>query len=90
MAKENDWRLGGQERFLRGVTLVRRPYRRNLTNPDWDHDHCAFCWAKFMVDDQPGTLHEGYSTEDEYHWICLNCFEDFKVSFEWRVRDAGA
>ena len=89
MADSNDWRLAGQESFLKGVTLVRRPYRRSLKNPNWDHDHCAFCWAKFMVEDHPGTLHEGYSTEDEYHWICLTCFEDFKDAFDWRVREAG-
>jgi hypothetical protein len=90
MADSNDWRLGGQERFLKGVTLVRRPYRRSLTNPNWDHDHCAFCWAKFMAEDYPGSLHEGYSTEDEYHWICPTCFADFQGAFEWRVREAGA
>jgi hypothetical protein len=31
------------------VALVQRAYRRYAANRDWDHDHCAFCWAKFMV-----------------------------------------
>ena len=90
MRKANDPRLGGQDRFLKSVTLVRRPYTRYPKNPNWEHDHCAFCWAKFMVDDQPGVLHEGYATEDEYHWVCLTCFADFRDMFEWRVREAGA
>ena len=50
-----------------------------------DHDHCEFCWAKFMVEDYPDVLHEGYSTLDEYRWVCKGCFEDFKESFQWRV-----
>jgi len=89
MAQSSDWRLGGQERFLKGVTLVKRRYRRS-SNPNWDHAHCAFCWAKFMVEDHPGVLHEGYSTEDDYHWVCPTCFADFREMFEWHVRKAGA
>ncbi len=62
---QNDWRLGGQDRYLKGVTLFRRAYSRYRES--WDHDHCAFCWTKFMVEDGPGVLHEGYCTEDGYH-----------------------
>jgi len=49
--EQNDWRLGGQDRYLKGVTLLRRAYTRYREG--WDHDHCAFCWAKFMVEDGP-------------------------------------
>lgn len=41
----DDWRLRGQEDFLQGATLVRKRYRATETN---DHDHCEFCWRKFM------------------------------------------
>jgi len=85
---QNDWRLGGQDRYLKGVTLFRRAYSRYRES--WDHDHCAFCWTKFMVEDGPGVLHEGYCTEDGYHWVCGTCFADFRAAFEWRVRGAGA
>lgn len=83
---EDDWRLAGQERYLAGATLIRRKYRANPRNRDWDHDHCEFCWAKFMVEEQPDVLHAGYSTEDEYRWICDTCFSDFKDEFRWTVR----
>jgi hypothetical protein len=61
--------------------LVARSYRPYRS--DWDHDHCAFCWANFS--DREGDLHRGYSTEDAYHWICAPCFVDFRDEFGWRV-----
>jgi len=85
MAQDTDWRLRGQERYLQGVALVRRDYRRCQKNADWDHDHCQFCFGKFMVEDLPDVFHVGYCTEDEYHWICEQCFQDFRERFCWRV-----
>ena len=84
-AGEADWRLQGQERYLRGVTLVHRRYRRNPKKAAWDHDHCEFCGAKFMVEDFPEVLHHGYATEDDYRWICEPCFTDFRETFKWQV-----
>lgn len=46
MAGTGDWRLRGQEKHLQGATLVRKPYRAK--DESWEHDHCEFCWAKFM------------------------------------------
>ena len=80
-----DWRLQGQERFLEGVDLCRRAYRRYAGNREWDHDHCAFCWTEFAVEDRPEVLHAGFCTLDEYHWICEACFHDFKARFQWRI-----
>jgi hypothetical protein len=77
MVEKDDWRLQGQERYLKGATLYWRKYRRPPWNPDWDHDHCEFCGAKFMEEDYPDVLHEGYATSDEYRWVCKPCFEDF-------------
>jgi hypothetical protein len=85
MNKPTDWRLTNQEKYLMGVTLVRRQYRRYPKNPEWDHDHCEFCGATFMVEDAGDVLHEGYSTLDDYRWICDQCFQDFKERFVWRV-----
>ncbi len=85
MVDENDWRLTGQEKYLKGVTLYWREYTR--WSESWEHDHCEFCWAKFMVEDYPDVLHEGYTTEDNYRWICKKCFEDFKDIFNWIIRD---
>jgi hypothetical protein len=85
MNKEDDWRLTGQEKYLKGVTLVHRRYKQYDKNPDWDHDHCAFCWAKISLNDDPEHLKEGYSTADDYPWICPKCFEDFKDNFKWTI-----
>lgn len=82
MPGEKDWRLRGQEKYLMGVALVRRRYKPVADN---DHDHCAFCWAKFMVADRPELLHEGYATADRSHWICDRCFDDFRETFRWQV-----
>jgi hypothetical protein len=85
MSDKSDWRLTNQEAWLKGITLYRQAYRAYPDNKDWDHDHCAFCWDKFTVSPVPGTLQEGFTTEDEYHWICPQCFDDFKTNFEWVV-----
>src|SRR5262245_28368448 len=84
-AADDDRRLRGQERCLLGATPHLATYTR--PRPAWDHDHCAFCWAKLMEEDHPEVHHEGYNTEDEYRWVCLQCFEDFRERFRWSVRE---
>ena len=87
MMPDDDWRRQGQEHFLNGVTLVHRPYRQYENNPRWEHDHCGFCGAKFSLLDKADCLKEGYTTEDDYHWICQTCFDDFQEEFQWQVRE---
>jgi hypothetical protein len=48
-----------------------------------DHDHCEFCGKKFS--ESPEDLHFGYTTLDDYYWICEPCFNDFEQMFEWKV-----
>ena len=86
MREPKDWRLTNQERYLKGATLAWRPYVP--ASPKNDHDHCEFCFAKFMQQDYPDTLHEGYSTPDRYRWICKPCFDDFVDLFQWKVISA--
>jgi len=80
----NDWRLFGQEKYLKNQVLSYKKYsdRRTAT----DHDHCQFCGAKFSdtIDD---ALKAGYTTSNDYWWICAQCFEDFKKIFGWKVVD---
>ena len=76
-----DWRLQGQEKFLKGVKLVRQVYMPD--RPGWEHNHCEFCSRNFSLAE--GDLHEGYATIDRYHWICEQCYEDFKDKFNWRL-----
>ena len=66
-----DWRLMGQERYLAGAGWVRKRYR--ATTETSEHEHCEFCWAKFMdpefslehygfIAEHPQLLTEGYAT----------------------------
>jgi hypothetical protein len=80
--EKNDWRLTGQERYLKSATLTWQSYRP--ANPSNDHDHCEFCQTKFM-EREPGTLHEGYATPDRHRWVCKTCVEDFAGLFSWKV-----
>ena len=89
MIEKDDWRLNNQEKYLMGVTLVRSLYRQYPYNPEWDHDHCEFCFTKFSLDTRiEDALQAGYTTTDEYRWICQTCFEDFKEMFKWKVIDS--
>lgn len=81
----DDWRRLGQEAYLTGARLVFAKYER--WSEQWDHDHCEFCGAKFMLAD--GELQEGYCTEDRYRWICADCFADFAAEFRWTLSEAG-
>ena len=80
----DDWRLNGQEAFLQGVELERAEY--SPPRPEWDHDHCEFCWAKFMDTDSPDVLRVGYKTVGDSHWICDACFADIKAQFKWTLK----
>jgi hypothetical protein len=55
---------------------------------DWDHDHCEFCGRKLST--QPGDTNEGDSTENAHHWICKDCFADYREQFEWTVVECGS
>lgn len=77
----SDWRLQGQERYLKGAVLKWAAYKPS--RDEGDHDHCEFCARKFM--DREGELREGYVTLDGRHWICKSCTDDFKIQFEWNI-----
>jgi len=81
MEGSKDWRLMGQEKYLKNVELEYAHYEPQHKNND--HDHCEFCMSKFM--DREGFLNEGYCTKDKYRWICPKCFNDFKEMFNWKV-----
>jgi hypothetical protein len=86
MRELNDWRLTNQANYLKGATLEKRLYKP--VSKENDHDHCEFCFAKFMSAAIPDTLQEGYSTTDGYRWICNACFNDFVDMFNWDAHDA--
>ena len=76
----SDWRLNGQERYLYGVKLKHMNIKDKL-NPS-DHEHCEFCLEK--ISNYHNTIHDAYCTEEEYHWVCDNCYNDFKARFNWK------
>ena len=80
-----DWRLQGQEKYLQGVVLFRKKYTK--CSDVWVHDHCRCCGKTFSV--YEGDEKEGYTTEDNYHWICSDCFADFQQQFKWQVGGTG-
>jgi hypothetical protein len=90
---DDDWRLQGQERFLQGASFVRKPYR--ASSDTWEHDHCDFCTRKFVesaTGQSDDVATEGYAAigrgpngEDDYYWVCDECFADFRERFEWKV-----
>lgn len=81
-ADPHDWRLQGQEKYLKDLMLFHRNYEP--CRAGWDHDHCEFCGAKFwLIED--GVLKSGYATGDNYHWICEPCFADFREMFSWKA-----
>ncbi len=88
MHEPDDWRLTNQLSYLKNASLTWRAY--SPASPENDHDHCEFCFAKFMVGELPDTLAEGYCTADRYHWVCKTCFADFSEIFIWRLADAAA
>jgi hypothetical protein len=78
---KDDWRRQGQERYLKGVKLLFIKYGSD--GLERDHDHCEFCGAKFSIKGR--NLKKGYTTEDYYHWICEDCYNDFKNEFNWHL-----
>jgi len=71
-AAADDWRRTSQERYLPPATeFVWQRYRAE--GDDHEHEHCEFCWAKFMdpdfgeahrrfVAEHPDVLTSGYAT----------------------------
>ncbi len=83
----NDWRLTNQFTYLHGVELIWRKY--TPASEKIDHDHCEFCFDKFMCDSSPDFLTEGYATLDAYRWICKACYTDFAELFEWQLQTSA-
>jgi hypothetical protein len=38
-----------------------------------------------MDEPLPDVLRAGYTTADNYHWVCPRCFADFRERFRWRL-----
>jgi hypothetical protein len=86
-----DYRLEQCE-HLRGKTFIRKVWHRPSYNPDWDHDHCAGCWARIWdhPQDEVGSFGEGYAVvgvpgrPDDYDWLCPPCFGDLRHTLQFK------
>ena len=83
MIQKDDCRIQGQDKYLAGLVLHWKKYKK--LRDDWDHDHCSFCQGKFMETGE--FLKEGYATQDTRYWICEKCYEDFKTMFKWKINE---
>lgn len=45
----DDWRRTGQEDYLSDLRLTWRRFQ--AYSGSWDHEHCEFCWKKFVDED---------------------------------------
>lgn len=100
----DDWRRMGQEDRLAGLTFTWKNYQAYSGN--WEHDHCEFCFKKFLDPDYADWMREaladpsdehagaGYAniragdTPSGRHWVCRDCFNDFRPEFGWEVVDS--
>lgn len=87
----DDWRAQNAWN-LRRLTLHFSEWTR--AKPDWDHDHCAGCWAKFADFDAPDIQRAGYTTGDDYRhgaryeWVCEECFRELKDVMGWKCEES--
>jgi hypothetical protein len=83
--QDDDGRLHGQENYLMGVTLRWSRYKQ--PSKEWDHDHCSFCYKRFAEADSGynDAQEFGYTTNDDYHWVCKSFFDDFRQRFKWKL-----
>jgi len=76
-----DWRIDNAK-WARGAIVRFQKY--TPPKPDWDHDHCEGCWAKFMEFGSSEALKEGYVTRDN-RWICAECLRDLHEQMGWKL-----
>ena len=95
-AAADDWRRTSPG-LPAGTAFRWRDYE--APRPDWDHDHCVFCWAKFVPRTELGkgwleqdhhTIYsEGYATVEPsgsgFEWVCRPCFDDFSDELKFLV-----
>ena len=86
MIEQDDWRLhfGNKPEFYASLTWSFKKWTQ--TRPHWDHDHCEFCQIKLSDSEIDEVMHEGWTDNDEYHWICATCFNDFRDLYRWKVK----
>ena len=78
-----DWRIAGQESYLKNKVLQHRLFDRSICVEDYTQ--CEFCWALFDKDKDNPIM--AYFQPDEKVWVCEECFNDFNRFFHWTVEE---
>ncbi len=83
MVDKEDWRIMGQEGYLKKRTVFHKKF--NVLTTPIGYRQCEFCYSIFS--DEPGKLKHGYHEPISDSWICEDCFQDFKDMFQWTVEE---
>ena len=84
--EEDDWRLlRGQDEYLRNKKFQYKEFAK--LRDEWDHEHCEFCWHKFMENPNEGEdcSKQGYCSIDGKYWVCEDCFRDFAERLNMKI-----
>lgn len=88
---ETDWRLLNYEGYndmLDGKEFELK--KHHSTHPN-DHDHCILCWKTISNASGSNDDVEGYCCYNEQtkqtNWICKNCFDEFRLRFNWKIKN---
>jgi hypothetical protein len=74
------WRLLGQEEYLSNKKFIKvniLEYKNKFKKKGRFHEHCEFCFEKIE------NIDLAFCTKDFYYWICPECFNDFKLKFNF-------
>jgi hypothetical protein len=86
----DDYRLDSIKPWMEKLTWHYSPYKQ--PSPDWDHDHCIFCWRR-LAEPTAGfnDADDGFADDGDYHWMCAECFRDLfdhlKDRLQWDLRE---
>ena len=74
------WRLLGQEEYLSNKKFIKvniLEYKNKFKKKGRFHEHCEFCFEKIE------NIDLAFCTKNFYYWICPECFNDFKLRFNF-------
>jgi hypothetical protein len=61
--------------------------RYTQPSPEWDHDHCEFCFQRFAEPraNYNDSVEFGFTTPDRFNWVCRECVDKYKDQFGWII-----
>jgi len=76
-----DWRITGQEGYLKGKELFLKEISDCTTVLGKRIPQCSFCFSIIEKGDN------AYYEPINDIWVCRKCFEDFNGHFDWTVTE---